>query len=1024
MPRCYTNSKHKGQDLVKSLNRAVDAFSRPPIRLLISLLLTVLVTSCGGNSPGSGTPPPVQSLNHAPVANGGGVQTAYAGTSTIALDGSHSSDADNDPITFKWSIVASTAPGATLTNETTAHANLTVTAPGTYTVRLIVNDGALNSTPDDVAVLFAEGVLLQGDPSALAKDLVLDLAPVGVSPAQVQDGIILTRLDLFLDPAATVGQLNAALVHVQGSIVTMLHTIPSVTIAIPQPVDLDALAALAGVLNGMPGVALASLAHAPAAKQLPPSPAGDQINLNQLAQLLPARFPAAWNASLLATKGFNNESPCAARKVSVLIADEYKGTLAGAGELQLGTETESFPIFGLPASNSALHGYEVAATLAAQFDAANPTGANPFTDCLDLNGVQLFGLSEFQSIARIVSSFPAGRFLLNYSEGYGDELKCLATSCTPAVVLQELSTALQRAYHTVTWKALSTSRWDDFLAGVAAGNERDLPATIIYPGLGVSVADSFMSIATLNQPLLAGFLSDTSLWDPKQQPPPGGFPTLLPRDLTAFNRYAQALGADHIGPAGNVLMVGAGTAGFTSQDVAEAAFSDSSPDVFAVGSAIVMPTETIEGSSFSAPQVTGLASYLWLLSAGAKAHIPNFNDLNDLPTSTTRQAILANTRPGTGVNLIDAYATILSIDLAQPPATATAPIRLALLDLNNDGKFDEGDVAAFLGIFLDSSGAHVEPTTQDYSRFDLNGDGFTGGSRTEQFDLDRVGSTQYGATRYDTSVSQQIEGSLVPFDETKLTDLQILCYYAYSPLYQGDTTARKNLLEGHCGSTLGFPGTERISTAIQALDAVGNQVVPTQFASSDSTETPIAPPSVGLHATGTYTQTPGTFNPVHFDVSGSSTASSIDSLIAPVGTFNGTVSCAASGPNTQDGVTAMPSLSSSTAGNLFISLPASRTIKFQVNASLNRGDKIGSESRISGFIEVEYVDLTTGSETNPSIRIDDNSPAAVNFTVAEPSHGVIISWSIDALCQQNPAPGGLEEARSASFAISYSVVDQ
>jgi hypothetical protein len=1011
---------------VKSSSLAIDVLSRLSIRLTISFLLALLVVACGGGSnPGSGIPTPVQSANHAPVANGGADQTAYAGTNTVALDGSQSSDADKDSITFKWSIVGGPPSGASLADETTAHPSLTATVQGLYTVRLIVSDGRLSSTPADVKVLFAEGVLLQGESSTLAKDQVIDMAPVGVSADKVQDGVILTRLDLFLDPGATVGQLNAALIRVQGSIVTMLHNVPAVTIAIPQAVDGDALATLVGVLDAMPGVALASLAHVPAAKKLPPNPAGDPINLNQLAHLLPARFPAAWNASLLATQGFNNESPCAARKVSVLIADEFKGALAGAGEAQLGTETDSMPIVGLPASNVGLHGYEVAATLAAQFDAANPTGANPFTDCLDLSGVQLFGLSEFQSIARITASFPAGRFLLNYSEGYLDDLTCLATSCTSGLVLQELTPAAQRAFHTVTWKALTASRWDDFLTGVAAGNEKALPGTRIYPGLGVSVADSFMSIATLDQPLLAGFLSDSSLWDPKQQPPPGGFPTLLPRDLTPFNRFAQFLGADHLGPEDNVLMVGAGTAGLATQDVAEAAFSDSSPDVFAVGSALVMPTESVEGSSFSAPQVTGLASYLWLLSSGAKAHTPNFNDLNALPSSLTRQAILANTRAGNGANLIDAYATVLSMDLGQIPSLDTAPIRLALLDLNNDGKFDEGDVAAYLAVYLDGTGRQVEPTAADYSRFDLNGDGFTGGSRTDRFDLDRVGSTQYGATRYDESVSQQIEGSLVSFDETKLTDLQILCYYAYSALYQGDIGARKTLLQGHCGPIVGFPGSERIDTNISALDFAGNPVVPNQFATSDSTDQPIEPPVVGLHAQGRYTESDGNFNPVTFDVSGASTASSIDSIIAPVGTFNGTVSCAASGPNTSDGVqSAMPTLSSTTSGLFSIPLPASRTIRFQVNASLIRGNKIGTQSRISGFIEIEYGDITSGLEQNPTIRIDENSPAEVDFTVAQPTHGLIVTWNISALCLQNPSPNGLEEARSATFAISYSVVEQ
>lgn len=744
----------------------------------------------------------MQAINHSPVANGGADQTAYLGTHVVSLDGSQSSDFDGDPLSFQWSIISGAAGGAALTGEATPHASLSATALGAYTVRLVVNDGQQSSAPADVTVTFVEGVLLSGDAGASVKDALVDMPPVGVAQDKVQDGIILTRLDVVLDPAATVAQLNSALKSVQGSIVTMLHQVPTVTIAIPQPDSIDALAGIANNLNRAPGVALVSLARVPDQKKLPPSPAGDQINLNELGQLIPARFPAAWNASLLATNGVNDESPCATRKVSVLIADVFEEILGGADEIQLAGESDTPTLFGQPAPANELHGYEVAAILAAHFDSNNPTGANPFTDCLTVEGVQLSTLSQFQKISRIASSFPSGKFLLNFSQGYVDRLRCLDTSCTTADVQQELDTALQRAYDTVDWKVLTSSRWDDFLVGVAAGNERDKPGTIIYRGLGVSVTDSFMSIATLADPLLTAFLSDSSLWDPQLQPPPGAFPTLLPTtpDSSAFAQYAQAIGADHIGPAGNVLMVGATTAGFNSLDVAEGAFSDSNPDVFAVGSDIVIPTETlpVRGTSFAAPQVTGLASYLWLLSSGAKAHVPNFNDLNALPASVTRQAILANTRAGTGVNLIDAYATILSMDAAQLPTPATAPIRLSLLDLNNDGKFDDGDVAGFLGIFLDGNGKAREPSTQDYSRFDLNGDGFTGGSRTERFDLDRVGSTQYGTTRYDSVVTQQIEGGTVSFDETQLTDLNILCYYSYSPLYTGDTAARTALLASSC----------------------------------------------------------------------------------------------------------------------------------------------------------------------------------------------------------------------------------
>jgi hypothetical protein len=100
--------------------------------------------------------------------------------------------------------------------------------------------------------------------------------------------------------------------------------------------------------------------------------------------------------------------------------------------------------------------------------------------------------------------------------------------------------------------------------------------------------------------------------------------------------------------------------------------------------------------------------------------------------------------------------------------------------------------------------------TRDYGRSDLNGDGFTGGSGTEKFDLDRIGSTQFGQTVYDSIVPQQIEGHTVIFNENALTDREILCYYANSSLYTGDTNARALLLADACQPAITvsvFPGS-------------------------------------------------------------------------------------------------------------------------------------------------------------------------------------------------------------------------
>jgi hypothetical protein len=50
---------------------------------------------------------------------------------------------------------------------------------------------------------------------------------------------------------------------------------------------------------------------------------------------------------------------------------------------------------------------------------------------------------------------------------------------------------------------------------------------------------------------------------------------------------------------------------------------------------------------------------------------------------------------------------------------------------------------------------------------DLNGDGFsTSISRRERFDLDREGSTQFGATSYGF-VTQDVERQEVRYDETR-----------------------------------------------------------------------------------------------------------------------------------------------------------------------------------------------------------------------------------------------------------------
>ncbi len=75
--------------------------------------------------------------NRAPVAQPGGPQSGVR-NQAIVFDGSSSSDADGDPLTYAWDF----GDGATATGATPTHA---YAALGTYTVALVVNDGMVGS---------------------------------------------------------------------------------------------------------------------------------------------------------------------------------------------------------------------------------------------------------------------------------------------------------------------------------------------------------------------------------------------------------------------------------------------------------------------------------------------------------------------------------------------------------------------------------------------------------------------------------------------------------------------------------------------------------------------------------------------------------------------------------------------------------------------------------------------------------------------------------------------------------------
>jgi hypothetical protein len=90
--------------------------------------------------------------NIAPVANAGSAQNVVVGATTT-LNGSGSSDANGDPITYAWSFVSKPASSsATLTSSTTVNPTFAPDVSGSYVLRLVVNDGSLSSAASTVTI--------------------------------------------------------------------------------------------------------------------------------------------------------------------------------------------------------------------------------------------------------------------------------------------------------------------------------------------------------------------------------------------------------------------------------------------------------------------------------------------------------------------------------------------------------------------------------------------------------------------------------------------------------------------------------------------------------------------------------------------------------------------------------------------------------------------------------------------------------------------------------------------------------
>ncbi|HUO71943.1 MAG TPA: S8 family serine peptidase [Solirubrobacteraceae bacterium] len=653
---------------------------------------------------------------------------------------------------------------------------------GSNAIRLRAVDRAGNARVRTRRVMYAPGVL-PGPPGARALASVRDTASKspGIRRDQtVRDGPLVARtmIEIAFAPGARIGQIDALLESIRGQIISSLAGVAVLEVRIPDPHTLAGLHGVIGRVKHSTAVRYVNEGVIAGADELPSNLAASSSgDIQKLAGQFAIRAPAAWNARALIARG---------RRPTVVVADFFGG---GVPDVALDAAGLTAAMFG---SRADTHGYAVAGVITGSFggaatDRGKVTGIFPGTSQMRVvdvtNGLTTNPLVD-QALIQAIKAAP-GNVVVNTSlNSCGSD----GLSCPSGAALNGAARA-----------------WIEDVRGTASAGVA-----------GAGLERKFLQISSAGNLHSGGPLDSTSNSE---------------YDAAHLLAAVTAAGGGRLPSLTNVIVVegdyaedaAAGSAGIDCLDATSKRPGDISAvgDVFGVGGLWTLTGATAgagfeAGTSFATPQVAGLAEYVWTLEPRLSPQ-----QLASL-IKDTAQRPLAVLSPDAGCDqtrtpapAVDAYAALLSLDTTEAPLPGDQPTREALLDSSVDlGRpgFNENDLGDFLPAYFDPAGAAIHPTDRDYGRFDLNGDGFTGGDTKARFDLDRTGSHLWGTSTLST-VTQTILTIPVTFDETGVSDLQILCYYAYSPLYTGDRPFRDQQLGPRCLPKLKLAATFA-STAI------------------------------------------------------------------------------------------------------------------------------------------------------------------------------------------------------------------